>query len=60
MPPSKLDGKVFNYILIIVNRFTKIVHYLPIIKKIEVKELVDVFRYKIIRLYSVLEVIILD
>ena len=49
LPPSRRSDKVYNTIYIIVNHYTKIALYLPIVKTITVTELADLFLNKIVR-----------
>jgi len=43
---------VYNAIYIIVNRYTKIALYLPIVKTITVTELADLFLNKVVRRFG--------
>ena len=47
LPPSKRAGIVYNSILVIVDRFTKIARYLAIKKTITAEELRELFFFKI-------------
>ena len=60
LPPSRLSGKVYDSILVIVDRFSKMVHYLPTTKKIKAVELAELFRHEVIRLHGVPEYITSD
>lgn len=51
---SRLGADVYNLILIIIDRFTKIAHYILTRKDINAERLVEVFLREVIRLYSVL------
>ena len=48
LPPSRQGNKIYNTIYIIVNHYTKIALYLPIVKTITVTELADLFLNKIV------------
>ena len=50
---SKLKSVIYNAILIVINRFIKIIKYLSIIIKINVVELAKVFHAKIIYRYEI-------
>jgi hypothetical protein len=43
LPPSKKNGQVYDAILVVVDRFTKLVWYILTRKIINVSELVDFF-----------------
>jgi len=47
--PSKRGDKVYNAIYVIVNRYTKMALYLPIVKTITITELTDLFFNKVVR-----------
>ena len=49
--PSRRGDKVYNAICVIVNRYTKIALYLPIVKTITITKLVDLFLNKVIRYF---------
>ena len=51
---NKHANVIYNYILIVVNRFTKMAYYLTIKKIIIVKELVELFFFKIVYYYNTL------
>ena len=57
---SKLKSVIYNVILVIVNRFIKIIRYLSIIIKIDVAKLAEVFHAKIICRYEISNKIISD
>ena len=60
LPPSKYRGKVYDTILIVVNRFTKMVRYLLIIIIIDAAELAELFYIEIVYRYGILVGIISD
>ena len=60
LPPSKLYGREFDSILVTVNCYTKIAHYLPTTIIIDAEELADLFIENILTKYGVLKLIILD
>jgi transposase InsO family protein len=43
LPPSRWRGQVFNSILVIVDRFTKMARYIPVHKTIDAAELADIY-----------------
>jgi len=49
LPPSRQGDKVYNAIYVIVNRYTKMALYLPIVKTITVTKLADLFLNKVVR-----------
>jgi len=49
LPPSKQGDKVYNTICVIVNRYTKMALYLPIVKTITITKLADLFFNKVVR-----------
>jgi len=48
LPPSRRGDKVYNAICVIVNRYTKMALYLPIVKTITITELADLFFNKVV------------
>ena len=50
---SKLKDVIYNAILIVINRFTKIIRYLSIIIKIDAAKLAKVFHAEIIYRYDI-------
>jgi len=48
LPPSRRGDKVYNVIYIIVNHYTKIALYLPIVKTITITKLADLFLNKVV------------
>jgi len=60
LPPSRFYRKVYDSILIIVNKYTKITRYIPITKEISIIELIELFVYYIIKDFSILVSITLD
>ena len=57
---SKLKGVVYNAILVVVDRFTKMVRYLSIIIKIDAAELAEVFHAEIVCRYDMSDGIVSD
>jgi len=51
LPPSK-NGEVYNSILVIVNRYTKMAKYFPVVEKITTNELAELFSEKIVTVYG--------
>ena len=56
---STYRGVVYNFILVIMDRYTKIARYIPYNKIVDTKELVDIIIDKIIYPYSILKGIII-
>jgi len=53
LPPSKLvDGRVYNSILVICNRFSKLVFYVPVNKTVDTPSLAEVLYYTVILKYG--------
>jgi len=50
----------YDLILVVVNRLTKIVHFIPTMKKTLVERLAQLFRDNVWKLYGLSESIILD
>ena len=51
LPPSRRGDKVYNAICVIVDRYTKIALYLPIVKTITITKLIDLFLNKVVRYF---------
>ena len=60
LPPSKKRGKTYNCILVIVDRYTKMAHYVPSRKNLDAGELADVFVSKYFRHHGALASIVTD
>ena len=60
LPLSKYRNYVYNAILVVVNRYTKILHYILTIKKINVVELTELFFTEITLKFGTLDSIIID
>ena len=60
LPPSKLKGVVYDAILVVVDRFTKMVRYLPVTTKIDAAELAEVFHAEIVCRYGMPDGIVSD
>ena len=60
LPPSRRGNKVYNIIYIIVDRYTKIALYLPIVKTITATKLADLFLNKVVRCFKTPRGIISD
>jgi len=53
LPPSKLvDGRVYNSILVIYNRFSKLVFYVPVNKTIDTPSLAEVLYHTVMLKYG--------
>ena len=59
-PLLKLYKREFDSILIIINYYTKIMHYLPIIIIVNIEELANLFIENVLTKYSILKLIISD
>jgi len=51
LPPSK-NGEVYNSILMIVDRYTKLAKYFPVVEKITANQLAELFSEKIVSVYG--------
>ena len=51
---------VYDFILVVINRFTKIIHYVSITKTIFAKNLTEIFMRKIIKLHNIFASVITD
>ena len=60
LPPSRQGNKVYNIIYIIVNYYTKMALYLPIVKTITVTKLADLFLNKVVRHFKIFRGIVSD
>jgi len=52
LPPRRRGDKVYNVIYVIVNCYTKIALYLPIVKTITITKLADLFLDKVVRRFK--------
>ena len=48
LPPSKLRGIVYDVILVIVNRYSKLLRYIPTNSTISIPDLADLFFDRIV------------
>ena len=53
LPLSKRSGSVYNTILVVIDRYTKMVRYLATTKTIATAELADLFFNKIVYYFSI-------
>ena len=60
LPASEVNGKKYDAIMVIVDRFTKMAHYVPIVTTLKAPELAEVYFREIRRLHGVLRSIVLD
>jgi len=60
LPPSKWRGRVYDSILVVVDRFTKMARYIPVCKTITSQELADVFMNSIFKDFGTPRGITLD
>jgi 5'-3' exonuclease len=52
LPPSKLQKEVYDSILIVIDRFTKLGTYIPCKKSINAKELADIVTKRVFNIYG--------
>jgi hypothetical protein len=60
LPPSAYEGKAYNSILVIVDRYTKIARYIPYNKTCTSVQLTDLFIKEIVYKYGMLKGIMSD
>jgi hypothetical protein len=61
LPPSRSnEGKVYDSLLVVVDRLTKMAKYIPVLKSITAKQLADVFIEHIVARFGVPEGIVSD
>lgn len=60
LPPSKRRGSVYNAILVVVDRYTKMTRYIPCRKTINAVELADLFWEEIVLRYGAPEGVVSD
>ena len=60
LPLSKFHNKVYNIILIVINKYIKIARYIPYTKKIFILELAKYFLEYIVQYFGLLASIISD
>lgn len=60
LPPSALGGRIYDSILVIVDRFTKMAHYVPCRKDMDAEGLGEVFLREVVRLHGVPKSIVSD
>ena len=60
LPPGKYYGEVVDSILVVVDRYTKMVVYIPMTKRCISVELAKLLIQDIVRRYSILEGIVTD
>jgi len=60
LPPSRRGDKVYDVICVIVNRYTKMALYLPIVKTITITKLADLFLNKVVRRFRAPRGIVFD
>jgi len=53
LPPSKLNGLVYDCILVFVDRFTKMAHYVPTTTRLDAEDPAEVFIREVVRLHGV-------
>jgi hypothetical protein len=60
LPPSRLQKEVYDLILVVVDRFTKLGTYIPCKKSINAEELADIVTERVFNIYSYPDSIITD
>ena len=60
LPPSKSHIQVYDLILVVVDKFTKLARYIPVRKTIDMPQLANVFESNIIKDFGCLARIISD
>ena len=60
LPPSAGEGTAFDSILVVVDRYTKMLLYIPAKKTITIDELATAFLRRVVRYFGVLKGIVLD
>ena len=60
LPPSAGDGTVYDSILVVVDRYTKVARYVPCTKSLTADALAELFLNTIVRFYGVPKGIISD
>jgi transposase InsO family protein len=60
LPPSASKGTVFDSIMVIVDRYTKMSLYIPVKKTITAEEMATVFLRRVVRYFGVPKGIVLD
>jgi hypothetical protein len=60
LPPSMYIGRIYNSILVVMDRYSKIAYYVPCRKTIDAPELVQLFIREVVRLYGVPKTVVSD
>ena len=60
LPPSAGEGTVFDSIMVVVDRYTKMSLYIPVKKTITAEEMATVFLRRVVRYFGVPKGIVLD
>jgi small neutral amino acid transporter SnatA (MarC family) len=60
IPPSKWRGKVYNALLVIIDRYTKMALYIPVTKRLTAAELADILVERVITRFGILSSIVSD
>jgi hypothetical protein len=60
LPLSRLEKKIYDSILVIVDKLIKITYYISTRKNIKAKDLAHIFLREVIRLYDILRSIMSD
>jgi transposase InsO family protein len=60
LPPSELLGRVYDSILVVVDRFTKMAHYVPCRKEVQAEGLADLLLREVVRIHGVPRSIVSD
>ena len=53
LPPSRFRGKVFDSILVLVDRYTKMARYVPTTKEIDAPELAELFMLHVVKDFGI-------
>ena len=60
LPPSELLGRVYDSILVVVDRFTKMAHYVPCRRDVQAEGLADHLLREVVRIHGVPKSIVSD
>jgi transposase InsO family protein len=60
LPPSRRGDGVYDAILVVVDRYTKMARYIPTTKKLDASDLADLFFQEVIRFFGVPDGIVTD
>ena len=60
LPPSRFGDQVYDALMVVVDRFSKMAHYVPVWKDIDAKELARIFLREVFRHHGAPETIVSD